>query len=76
MEKAVESFEFIFSDAFKKRSRMKVTYKNPPRDDYEYKRQKNIQQDEINQILDKIGKSGYESLTKKEKELLFKQGKK
>lgn len=65
-----------FSDAFKNRSRMKVTYKNPPRDDYEYKRQKNVQQDEINQILDKIGKSGYDSLSSKEKELLFKQGKK
>lgn len=65
-----------FSDAFKNRSRMKVTYKNPPRDDFEYKRQKNVQQDEINQILDKIGKSGYDSLSSKEKELLFKQGKK
>ena len=57
--------------------RMKVTFnESPPRDDYEYNRQKNIYQDEINRILDKISKSGYESLTKKEKEILFKQGKK
>lgn len=63
-------------DVFKQKSNMKVTYKKPPRDDHEYKKQKNVQQTEINQILDKIGKSGYNSLTKHEKELLFKQGKK
>ncbi len=61
---------------FQSRSRMKVTYKQPPRSDYEYNRQKNVRQEEINRILDKIAKSGYESLTKKEKEILFKQGKK
>ncbi|WP_347839693.1 rhomboid family intramembrane serine protease [uncultured Draconibacterium sp.] len=60
---------------FKPKSRMKVSYKKPPRDDKEYNRQKNVQQDEINRILDKIGKSGYDSLTKQEKEILFKQGK-
>jgi membrane associated rhomboid family serine protease len=61
---------------FKPKSRMKVTFKQPPSDDYEYNRQKNIQQEEINRILDKIAESGYESLTKKEKEILFKQGRK
>ncbi|WP_303920957.1 rhomboid family intramembrane serine protease [Draconibacterium sediminis] len=61
---------------FKHKSKMKVTYRKPPRDDHEYNRQKHQQQDEINRILDKIAKSGYESLSKKEKELLFKQGKK
>jgi len=60
---------------FKPKSRMKVSYKKPPRDDREYNRQKNVQQDEVNRILDKIGKSGYDSLTKQEKEILFKQGK-
>ena len=66
----------FFSDAFKSKSKMKVTYRKPPRDDYEYNRQQNVKQEEINHILDKIAKSGYESLTKKEKEILFKQGKK
>ena len=61
---------------FKPKSRMKVTFKQPSRDDYEYNRQKNIQQEEINRILDKIAESGYDSLTKKEKEILFKQGRK
>jgi membrane associated rhomboid family serine protease len=64
-------------DWFKSKERMKVTFKQqaPPRDDYEYNRMKNLQQEEINRILDKIAQSGYESLTKKEKEILFKQGK-
>jgi len=66
----------FFSDAFKSKSKMKVTYRKPPRDDYEYNRQQNVKQEEINHILDKIAKSGYDSLTKKEKEILFKQGKK
>lgn len=70
--------EFIdkLREWFKPKSHMKITYKNPPRSDYEYNRQKNIRQDEINRILDKIAQSGYESLTKKEKEILFKQGRK
>ena len=63
-------------DIFTQKSKMKVTHKQPPRNDYEYNQQKNNQQEEINRILDKIAKSGYESLTKEEKELLFKQGKK
>ena len=65
-----------FADLLKPRNNMKVSYKKPPRDDREYNKQKNVKQDEINRILDKIGKSGYDSLTKEEKELLFKQGRK
>jgi membrane associated rhomboid family serine protease len=65
-----------FGTLLKPRNNMKVTYKKPPRDDYKYNAQKNKQQDEINRVLDKIAKSGYESLSKQEKELLFKQGKK
>lgn len=61
---------------FKPRQRIKVTYKQPPRDDYEYNRQQNQNQEEINRILEKISKSGYQALSKEEKEMLFKQGKK
>lgn len=60
---------------FKPKEKMKVSFKKPPRDDYEYNKQMNIQQEEINRILDKIAETGYESLTKQEKEILFKQGK-
>lgn len=63
------------AQGIKPKSKMKVTFKQPPRNDYEYNSYKNSKQEEINQILDKIAKSGYESLSKEEKEILFKQGK-
>jgi hypothetical protein len=46
-----------------------------PKDDYEYNRLKNAEQNEVNRILEKIGRKGYDSLTSAEKELLFRQGK-
>jgi len=51
--------------------KMKVTHKKPS-NDYEYNKKKAQEQEEINRILDKISKGGYESLTKDEKETLFK----
>jgi membrane associated rhomboid family serine protease len=59
---------------FRSKQRIKVTYR-AKHDDVEYNRQKNLKQEEINRVLDKISKSGYDSLTKEEKELLFKMGK-
>lgn len=56
------------------KQRIKVTYKSQ-KNDIEHNRQKNLKQEEINRVLDKISKSGYDSLTKEEKELLFKMGK-
>ncbi|MFO8053757.1 MAG: rhomboid family intramembrane serine protease [Bacteroidales bacterium] len=47
----------------------------PPRDDHEYRKKKKEEQEKLDEILDKISRSGYESLTKKEKELLFRQSK-
>lgn len=63
----------IFS-VFKPRKKMKVTHKKPT-DDYEYNKQKVHDQKEVDRILDKISQKGYESLTKDEKEMLFKMGK-
>lgn len=60
---------------FKPRPKIKVTYKRSATDDLEYNRQRNLKQEEINRVLEKISKSGYDSLTKEEKELLFKMGK-
>jgi hypothetical protein len=40
-------------------------------DDMEYNARKKARQDEIDAILDKIRKSGYDSLTKEEKKRLF-----
>lgn len=47
-----------------------------PKNDMDYNRQKAQKQEEINRILDKISKSGYDSLTKEEKEILFKMSNK
>lgn len=66
--------DFIVS-LFKPR-KLKVTYKRPPVDDLEYNRKKNLDQKEIDRILDKISKGGYESLSKSEKDTLFKMGNK
>ncbi|MDX9705104.1 MAG: rhomboid family intramembrane serine protease [Weeksellaceae bacterium] len=49
--------------------------KTPPRDDYEFNSQKVEKQKKIDGILDKISRSGYESLTKEEKDFLFNAGK-
>lgn len=40
--------------------------------DYEYNARKKNEEKEINKILEKISRSGYESLSSKEKEILFK----
>ncbi len=58
---------------FKRKLKIKHVSPNP---DYDYNRSKKQQQNEVNQVLDKIGKSGYESLTFEEREILFKMGQK
>jgi membrane associated rhomboid family serine protease len=63
----------IFS-LFKPRKKLKVTYKKPV-NDLEYNKVKKEKQKNLDQILDKISKSGYDSLTRDEKETLFKMGK-
>lgn len=60
---------------FKPRKKMKVSYKKPMTD-YEYNRVKSDHQEQLNKILEKISKGGYDSLTKKEKEILFKESQK
>ena len=55
---------------FKKKKKMKVTY-NRKMTDMEYNKYKAEQQKQLDDILDKIAKNGYDSLSKKEKETLF-----
>ena len=64
-----------FFSWFRPRRKLKIKY-NSPNSDYDYNRRKVSQQEEINLILDKIGKSGYDSLTFDEREMLFKMGRK
>jgi membrane associated rhomboid family serine protease len=58
----------------KPRPKIKVSHRKPV-DDKEYNRVKMAEQSEIDHILDKISKAGYESLSREEKEKLFKMGK-
>ena len=60
---------------FRPRKKMKVSYKKPA-DDREYNKVKAEHQARINKILDKISKGGYESLTKDEKDMLFRESQK
>ncbi len=61
-----------FFTFFKKNSKVKMSYKKTGNVDYDYQNKKTSQQEDMNLILEKISKSGYASLTKEEKELLFK----
>ena len=45
-----------------------------PKNDYDYNQQKIDKQKKIDAILDRISRSGYESLTKEEKDFLFREG--
>lgn len=68
---------YFFIDAFtsspstQRRKKMKVEH-SKPKDDFEYNKVKAMQQKEIDMILDKISKGGYESLSSEEKQTLFK----
>ena len=62
----------FFVSLFKPRKKIRVTHKKAPQD-YEYNKLKAEHQARINTILDKISKGGYDSLTKEEKDLLFRE---
>jgi len=65
--------------SFKRKKNYKYTvssnyqYESRPLNDEEYNYQKKQKEEKTNRILDKISKSGYESLTQEEKEFLFSQ---
>ena len=59
----------------KKYTRYEEVYDKAPRSDEEYNYQKAQKERDIDAILDKVAKSGYESLSKEEKDFLFKNSK-
>ena len=65
----------FFVTMFKPRKRLKVTHKKVATE-FEYNKIRAEHQTKINLILDKISKGGYDSLTKEEKEALFKESQK
>lgn len=78
------NFIFKIEGLFKKKEKTTFkTYKNTsstsnrtnvPKNDYDFNHQKVEKQKKIDVILDKISRSGYESLSKEEKDFLFKEG--
>ena len=69
----IQLFEQI-GKLFRKKKKLRVKYKKKVSEmnDQEYNAYKKNEQDRINEILDKISRSGYESLTREEKAILFK----
>ena len=73
----------FIKELFVPNKEIKVTYRrkkdtkhNRPENDMEFNARKKSEQEEIDKILDKIAKSGYSSLSDKEKEKLFKMSNK
>jgi membrane associated rhomboid family serine protease len=70
-------FEFGKQGSFKfKRRKFKVYHNEKPLTDEEFNKNKVAKQKKMDAILDKISRSGYDSLTREEKELLFSNSKK
>ena len=71
-------FGFLYIKLAEKKKNNLTFHKTRKRakSDYEFNKERSIEQKEINKILEKISNSGYDSLTKKEKELLFNASKK
>ena len=73
-KKTFINLNFIFDKIFKSQNKKHIYKDN--RNDFEYNKQRAQKQKEVNNILEKISKSGYSSLNEKEKEILFNESKK
>lgn len=74
INRLLDSFMSLFQKkAWKRKPKMKVHYGGQTsRDkDYDYNARKKAQSEEVDRILEKLKKSGYESLTTEEKKSLF-----
>ena len=67
----LKSINSVFKSSPKQAKRSNSRMKT----DEEYNMEKRTKQEKIDHILDKISKSGYESLTRQEKDFLFNQSK-
>lgn len=63
----------LFSSIFKKKNDLKTVYKSKRKKTTTVRKNN---QEKVDAVLDKISKSGYDSLSQSEKDLLFDQGKK
>lgn len=78
INKLLDGITALFSKkTWKRKPKMKVHYGSSNHEkDYNYNANKKAQSDEVDRILDKLKKSGYESLTTEEKKSLFDASKK
>ncbi|WP_298880216.1 rhomboid family intramembrane serine protease [uncultured Polaribacter sp.] len=74
--KEIKIFDGISSLFTSKKTPFKKVYKTPKKKPVKSNQNTSLNQQQIDSILDKISKSGYDTLTKAEKEFLFKQGRK
>lgn len=79
--RAMDAFDKLRDMLGGKRNRQQFNYTRnnsyqEHQQDWDYNARKQATQEEIDRILDKIRKSGYDSLTKEEKQTLFDQSKK
>ena len=72
--KGVSWFMNSVKKLFTSQPKVKISYRKPI-NDIEYNQLKTQDQTLMNEILEKISKSGYGSLSKEEKEILFRMGK-
>lgn len=72
VEKSWSFIRTLFGASSKRRGKMKVTYSNRGRRSDDQAGPTKEKQKQVDRILDKISKSGYDSLTKAEKDFLFK----
>ena len=63
------------ANLFKPKSKLKTVHKRP-KTDQQFNTEKSVQQKAVDLVLEKISKSGYESLSKEEKATLFSASKK
>ncbi len=73
-----QNFRIDLSSFFKRKPRMKKKVNNNfrPETDDEYRNRRAADNKRVDAILDKISKGGYDSLTKEEKDFLFRHGRK
>lgn len=78
INKAMDAVASLFSKkSWRRKPKMKVHYNNNGHEkDYDYNARKKAQSDTVDRILEKLKKSGYESLTTEEKKSLFDASKK
>jgi hypothetical protein len=72
MSKGLSKLIDAITSIFKRKRKLKVTYRRGETD-LEYNARKKTNQQEIDVILEKIAQSGYESLSARDKEILFRQ---